>query len=192
MKKLGLIGLVMVGILAQPVDAAVVQGNPRLQRSPSEPTRFPPRYTCPNELQPLTTALLRDLPSYINRLNLRLLPKQSRASYAIATSQPELEPLPLSSSEVKNPKDDNLHQVFFTVLERQYSGKQVSEFQEYHWVFLTQTEEGWQLALMFSRLGVRSSGERKLITPPRESSQSLTAQAIRLWLRDCRAGAIKP
>lgn len=181
----------IVGVLAQPLEAAVVQGNPRLQRPPTETDRFRPRYACPTELQPLTTTLLRDLPSYINRLNQRLLPKQSRASYAIAASQPELEPLPLSSSEVKNPEDDKLHQVFFTVLERQYAGKQVSEFQEYHWLFLAQTEEGWRLALMFSRLGVRSSDNRKLITPPRESSQSLTAQAIRLWLRDCRAGAIK-
>lgn len=192
MNKLGLIGLVILGAgcLLEPAAAVVGQG-PSRRSPPSQERPIRPRSVCPTELQPLAAALLRDLPSYINRLNLRLLPKRGQASYAIAASQPELEPLPVNSSEFNNPNDASLRQVFFTVLERQYTGKQVTEFQEFHWLFLAQTQDGWRIALMFSRIGTSAAGNNSLLTPPRESSQSLTAQAINLWLRDCRAGAVK-
>ncbi|WP_181357650.1 hypothetical protein [Stenomitos frigidus] len=201
-----LTGLGMVGLLAMPIDAATLpsdrlptQPNHPFLQKPSlltpHPSRLPSlltrKFSCPAVLEPLTAALLRDLPGYINRSNFRLASRpKTNPTYAIVASQPDFVPLPADSSEYPSPKDANLHQVFFTVLERQYAGKQVVEFQQFHWLFLTQTADGWQLALLFSRIGSYPS-DRQPVTPPRDSSQSATAEAIRNWLRSCEAGAVK-
>ena len=178
---LGLVSLIPTRLAAQPMIAQAEA--PRAARV---------RVACPTDLETLTTALLRDLPSYINRVSLRTLPRQTGlGSYAVATSRPDLRPLPTISSEYTNPQEDTLHQVFFTVLERQYTGRQPTELQHYHWLFLAQTPTGWRVALMFSRLGPYPSNQQPL-TPPRESSQGITAQAIRSWLNNCQAGAIRP
>lgn len=171
---------------------AYPQAVPPLLAKKTRPDRS--RYTCPAELQPLTQTLLRDLPSYINRLYLRTVGQRAdnALSYALIASQPELTPLPIGSAEYSPPQDENLHQVFFTVLERQYSDHRSTELQHYHWLFLAQTQTGWQVALMFSRLGAYPADRTRVLTPPRDSSQSLTAQAIRTWLRDCQAGAVRP
>jgi hypothetical protein len=136
--------------------------------------------------------MLVDLPAYINRLNRRLVGRKSIDSdvYAIVASQPDLQPIPLNTSESFNPKDPDLYQVFFTVLERQYSSKRVFEWQDYYWLFLTKTDQGWQLALLFSRFGSYPAAEIPL-TQIRDSSQGITGQAIRTWLRDCQAGTIR-
>ncbi len=157
----------------------------------AKPDYIRPRVTCPENVATLTPALLRDLPNYMNRQYLRSLRQRPEGrTYAVLASQPELEPLPTVSDEYDNPVDHNLHQVFFTVLERQYSGQTIAELQHYHWLFLTRTQDGWRIALMFSRLGQFPAGQQP-VTPPVESSQGLTAQAVRAWLRDCQAGAVR-
>lgn len=96
--------------------------------------------------------------------------------------------------------DSSLQQVFFTTLERQYWRNQAVLLQNYHWLFLVQNEDGWYLALLYSSLGRYPSGDAPLPpvagqrapTPPEESSDGIVGQAIRLWLRDCRAGAVFP
>lgn len=188
--KVGLLtSFLLVLVLCLPADADSV---PSLLARKSQPNRG--RYICPMELQPLTQTLLRDLPGYINRLYLRTVGQRADTpmSYALIASQPELTPLPIESAEYSPPQDENLHQVFFTVLERQYSTQSSTALQHYHWLFLARTQTGWQVALMFSRLGSYPADRTKVLTPPRDSSQSLTAQAIRTWLRDCEAGAVKP
>ena len=186
---------------AYPTDSAAqsaTQNSPHTPPPTPHPTLFPlssllsRKFTCPASLEPLTAALLRDLPGYINRSNFRLASRSTtNPTYAVVASQPDFLPLPTDSNEYPNPNDASLHQIFFTVLERQYAGKQVVEFQQFHWLFLTQTADGWQLALLFSRIGSYPS-DRKPITPPRDSSQSATAEAIRNWLRSCESGAVKP
>ena len=205
--RFGIVGVLgIVGLLASSTDATTLSSD-RLPIHPKRPLLYNPtpysllptpptllsrKFTCPTALEPLTTALLRDLPGYINRSNLRLALRQvTNPTYAVVTSQPDFVPLPTDSSEYPSPNDANLHQIFFTVLERQYAGKQVVEFQQFHWLFLTQTADGWQLALLFSRIGSYPS-DRHPLTPPRDSSQSATAEAIRNWLRSCEAGAVKP
>jgi hypothetical protein len=42
---------------------------------------------------------------------------------------------------------------------------------------------------MFSRIGDALANQPP--SPPQDTSQGVIAQAIRLWLRDCRAGAIE-
>jgi hypothetical protein len=170
--------------LPEPVPKATPSPAPRA--TPKVPPRPIPRLVCPTELEPLTQALLRDLPSYINRLSRR--DRVRTGEYAIAASQPELEPLPTGSSEY--PADPSLKQVFFTVLDRQYSQRQVTQFQQFHWLFLARTPSGWRLALLYSRIGSSLTAAQPRLSPPRESSQGVTGQAIRTWLRDCQAGAI--
>jgi len=153
--------------------------------------------TCPADVETLTSQLIRDLPSYANRViqrSRRLNRTVDSFSYVLVAGKPEFAPLSLgpgqyssaaSVADVEPPK-----QVFITTLERQYLGGKAIESQHYHWLFLTQTPGGWRLALMFSRIGSSSPGRSP--TPPRESSKGVIGQAVTLWLRDCRAGAIRP
>jgi len=153
--------------------------------------------TCPADVETLTSQLIRDLPSYANRViqRVRRLNRTVDSfSYVLVAGKPEFAPLSLgpgqyssaaSVADVEPPK-----QVFITTLERQYLGGKAIESQHYHWLFLTQTPSGWRLALMFSRIGSSSPGRSP--TPPRESSKGVIGQAVTLWLRDCRAGAIRP
>jgi hypothetical protein len=155
-----------------------------------------PAIQCPADLTTLTPLLLRDLPSYANRVSQRAYTNFRTADlpgYVILADRPEYKPLSLNpeslNSATASPNDeDQPAQIFFTTLERQYvSGKPVS-LQHYHRVFLVETEKGWQLALMFSTIGNYPADQPP--TPPQDTSQGVIAQAIRLWLRDCRAGSV--
>jgi hypothetical protein len=151
----------------------------------------PRSVACPVMPAPLAELLLRDLPAYQNRVARRTL-QSATETYAIVASSADLTPLPVQSSEVPTTSDRNLHQVFFTTLERQYTHNQLQQWQQHHWLFLAQTDRGWQLALLYSQITPYPSDPSQPLLPARESSQSLTAEAIRIWLRDCNAGAIKP
>ncbi|MEM7797371.1 MAG: hypothetical protein AAF579_23310, partial [Cyanobacteria bacterium P01_C01_bin.118] len=76
-------------------------------------------------------------------------------------------------------------QVFFTTLERQYSGLEATSLNHFHWLFLAPSDEGWEMVFMFS--AVEAAGVQ---VPPRDSSQGSVGQAVRTWLRDCRANAV--
>jgi hypothetical protein len=135
--------------------------------------------------------LLRDLPSYANRVNQRAYTNFRTADvpgYTILADHLEYAPLSLNSEGTLPSLEDQPTQVFFTTLERQYvSGKPVS-LQHYHRLFLVETQDGWQLSLMFSTLGDYPADQPP--TPPQDTSQGVIAQAIRLWLRDCWAGSV--
>ncbi len=172
--------------------------EPAQPSAPSAPRR--PVTACPNDLETLTTGLLRDLPSYANRVAYRNFGKfrqLQRPSTVILASQPDFESLglPSPSSSPAPAAEGGVDQIFLTTLERQYNQVEAVELQHYHWLFLTQAESGWYLAFMFSRLGTYPSAQPltpQLLTPPRDSSNGLMAEAIRLWLRDCRAGSVYP
>ncbi len=155
-----------------------------------------PSLTCPGDVETLTALLIRDVPSYANRVigrSRRLSLRDSTRLYVVLAGRPEFEPLPLSpnSSPSITPTDSEPpQQVFFTTLERQYIGGKAVESQLYHWLFLTETSGGWRLALMFSQFG--SSVRGRPPTPPEESSNGIVGQAVTNWLQDCRAGVIKP
>lgn len=171
------IGLIGLGVLGMG-DGAVAQRSPR--------------YTCPTEVEPLVKLLLRDLPGYANRVSSRLKTTDlGLRSYVVLAGRPEFEPLPLAPQPIANASSppEEPQQVFITTLERQYQGNQFTSLQEYHWLFLTQTDEGWYLALMFTRTGGYPAEQSP--TPPRDSSDGVIAQAIRRWLRDCRMGAVR-
>ncbi|MFQ4139720.1 hypothetical protein PGN35_025750 [Nodosilinea sp. PGN35] len=166
-----------------------------------------PTNPCPNDPQVLATQLLADLPSYANRVSSRNLDLSTAAprpgTTVLVASAPDLTPLDLSQLSPGGSAAGfglepgaELQQVFFTTLERQYWQGQSVSLQHHHWLFLAPTQEGWYMALLFSSLSSYRDGgplpAGRPPTPPQESSDGIVGQAIRLWLRDCRAGAVFP
>ncbi|GAP98242.1 hypothetical protein [Leptolyngbya sp. NIES-2104] len=146
------------------------------------------RIACPTEVEPLVQALLPDLPGYANRITVRSrlgnirLPRNS----VVLAGRPEFAPLSLNSDR---PIDPTLKQAFITTLERETVSGKAIDLQQFHWLFLTRTSEGWQLVLMFTRIGTTTPDQP--ITPPRNSREGAIGQAIQLWLRDCNVRGIR-
>ncbi|PAX58492.1 hypothetical protein CK510_07180 [Brunnivagina elsteri CCALA 953] len=140
---------------------------------------------------------MRDLPSYANRASQRarrLTRRGDTFSYTIAAGKPEFQPLPLNpsttSSDTTKTLSEGIEQVFFTTLERQYTAGKSVELQQFHWLLLTKTGSGWRKVMMFSQIGSFPVTKQPL-SPPRESSNGVVAQAVDVWLRDCQAGSVK-
>jgi hypothetical protein len=148
--------------------------------------------TCPSDLPTLTKQMLEDIPSYTNRVIQRSRPLERTrylSTYVIIAGKPEFEPLPLSNRQYEPTQPDVSEQVFFTTLERRYSNNKAIETQNYHWLFLTKAKDGWRLVEVYTQLGSPDKNDPPV--PPQENSNGAIGQAIRDWLRDCRAGAIK-
>ena len=153
--------------------------------------------SCSNQdLGTLTTQLMRDLPAYFNRATQRArrLDRSVQVySYMLVAGKPDFQPLPLKSWTDEADKSVNekngVEQIFFTTLERQYVKGKAVQLQGFHWLFLTKTESGWRVAMMYSQTG--GYPKQKPPTPPRESSDSAVAQGIKTWLRDCRAETLR-
>ena len=161
---------------------------------PSHPLHPSSPFSCPTDIKLLTAELLRDLPSYANRVSQRIRPLASVniSSSVIAAGSAEFVPLTLGPGERSSTPvltSTEPQQVFFTTLERQYTTRQVVELEQYHWLFLASTSDGWQLATMFSQTS--SYPAVRPPSPPRESSNGVIGQAVRNWLRDCRAGSLR-
>ncbi|WP_292859577.1 hypothetical protein [Nostoc sp. LPT] len=147
-------------------------------------------------LETLTIQLLQKLPSYTNRASQRArrLSRSSQVySYMLVAGRPEFTPLPLNleeySADASKSAASGVEQVFFTTLERQYIDKKAVELQEFHWLLLTKTKNGWQLVMMFSQVG--SYLQQQPLSPPRDSSNGTVAQGVKAWLRDCEAGSLR-
>lgn len=166
---------------------------------------------CPANISDLVPLLLRDLPSYANRVSTRaqVLERSfnprgvviaaaqtaedaevsmSIAAHSLFSTTEERTPISLDQTLDTH----HLIPLFFTTLERQYVDDQAVRLQHYHWAFLSQTTKQevpqWHLALMFSRLGDYPTEQP--VAPPRESRQGSIGQALQLWLRDCNAGSV--
>ncbi|MBF2064289.1 MAG: hypothetical protein IGS39_07685 [Calothrix sp. C42_A2020_038] len=148
------------------------------------------------DLELITTNLLHDLPSYANRATQRarrLTRRGDTFSYMLAAGRPEFNPLPLNpsiTSDIRNTLSEGVEQIFFTTLERQYIAKQAVELQQFHWLLLTNTSDGWRKVMMFTQTGTFPV-TKQAPSPPRDSSDGAVAQAIDTWLRDCQAGSIR-
>ena len=196
--------IALIGLLIWPQQTHAAIDSPKVEDPPAQRPHTPlrPTTTCPKDVESLTTLLIRDLPGYTNRVLQRTvaaLPNNDtdgraryRPSYVLIAGRAEFEPLNLddytltTESEAGGP----LTQVFFTTLSRQYAGLRDRQVQEYHWLFLTQAEDGWRLAFMFSEIDDAQTTRAAL--PPRENSEGSVGKAVKLWLKDCRAGAIYP
>ncbi|NES22000.1 MAG: hypothetical protein F6K41_24530 [Symploca sp. SIO3E6] len=151
---------------------------------------------CPDDVETLASLMVEDLANYANRIiqrNRRLDEAADNSRYIILAGNPEFEPLSLGPGQY-NPKvtlteEEQPKQVFLTTLERQYIGVKALDAQSFHWLFLSQTTDGWRLAMMFTQIG--SSSRESSPMPPQESSNWIIGQAVKLWLRDCRARAVR-
>ncbi len=180
---------------------------------PHDPVYLRPSEACPAEYETLVATLLRDLPQYANLVAGRSFrpslntpapglpaaatpPTPAPVGTMLVASQPDFEPLDLTDRAFGAGLDSesDIRQVFFTTLERQYLSSQVVSLQQFHWLFLVQAEDGWRSVLLYSSLGGDPASPRadQRLTPPQESSQGIVGQAVRLWLRDCRAGTVFP
>ncbi|MEM9543035.1 MAG: hypothetical protein AAGA60_26530 [Cyanobacteria bacterium P01_E01_bin.42] len=144
-----------------------------------------PRDLQTRDLQTVVGLLLEDLPGYANRVIRRSRALGGdRETYIITAGRPEFEPLPLGSTRPVLTSPDAPKQVFFTTLEQSFEEDRAIARENYHWLFLAPTEDGWRMATIFTRYG--SSQKDRPPSPPRETSNGAIGQAVRLWLRDCR------
>lgn len=178
------------------------QGTRKLSASPSQPTQRTDTskeksFCSQQNIETLTTPLLRDLPSFTNRASQRarrLSRKADVYSYMIVAGKPDFTPLPFNSginnTDASKSSDEKVEQIFFTTLERQYIAGKAVQLQEFHWLFLTNTKSGWRMVTMFSQIGSYPVTKQPP-TPPRDSGNGTVAQGINAWLRDCRAGTVR-
>lgn len=158
----------------------------------ASPKRSSTSICSQQNIETLTSNLLRDLPSYANRTTQRarrLSRKADFFSYFIFAGKPNFTPLALnpygmSSSPIES-VDEQIEQVFFTTLERQYIAGKAIELQQFHRLLLTKTNSGWRKVMMFTQTG--NYPVNQPLTPPRESSDGAVGQAVDIWLRDCEA-----
>ena len=147
---------------------------------------------CPSDIETLMDWMLADLPSYANRVTQRAI-RSDRAvnlyNYVLLAGNPEFEPLPLSSLQYESKLPDDTQQVFFTTLERQYTETAAIELQNYYWLFLVKSPDGWRLTLLFAQLADLEGDDLPL--PPQDARNGAIGQGIRLWLKDCRAGVLR-
>lgn len=189
-----LITAVLSIVLFEPVFSRPIYSMPILVADEAK-NSTPKNFTCPNNLPELTALLLKDLPAYSNRIIQRTQNLNQAAgiqNYIITANKAEFEPLTLprlqyDDQDTQNGQDPE--QVFFTVLERQYIQGKIVEIQTYHWLFLTQTNSGWRTVMLFSRLGNVDNNQPP--APPRETSNGIIGRGVQLWLRDCRANAVR-
>ena len=183
-------------LLAGNGDRAIAQLSDAAAMEEATPFLRPPTM-CPTDVEVLSAGLLRDLPSYANRVasrSLGLSEDDMGFGTVLMAGQAEFEPLDISTLTFDSDPTattEDPQQVFFTTLERHYTPRDVVYLEQYHWLFLTEAEDGWHLGLIFSRTAADEATIRPP-TAPRENSDGIIGQAVRLWLRDCRAGAIYP
>ena len=142
--------------------------------------------------------MLPDLPSYANRAISRSRQRENPdpPSSIIVAGQPEFTPLPLGTArstvgtEHSEEREENVRQVFFSTLERVYTPTDAIELQGYHWLFITPTQNGWQLVVMYSVFDSYLASNAP--TPPENTTDGALAQGVRNWLRDCQARNMEP
>jgi hypothetical protein len=148
--------------------------------------------SCPANLSSIAELLVRDLPSYTNRVIQRRRKLSDKLySSILAVGKPDLTPIAIVSREYPSQFPQAAPtQMFITSFERQYTGIKSTDLQQFHWLFLAKTNLGWRLVNIYTRTSTGTRTNDSPITPPIESSRSSIAEAVRLWLNDCYFGNI--
>lgn len=167
--------------------ALILVTNLGLNPSQARNSRSPNGGHCQQPLTELMPPLLDALPSYTNRVMQRSqIGGVPLRTYILIAGNADFDPLPLAQQQWQTEVPDTTKQVFFTTLERSYTDQRAIASQNFYWAFFVQTEQGWQLALLYQQLGGSSPDQPP--SPRRDASTGAIAQGIRLWLRDCQAG----
>mgnify|MGYP001801407741 CR=1 FL=1 len=95
---------------------------------------------CPRDFETLTNLLVRDIPSYTNRIlqsSVADIPDSYRPAYVVTASLPERTPLDITDQVYTTDTDSypQLQQLFFTTLERQYTDLEVTAINHFHWLY---------------------------------------------------------
>ncbi len=148
--------------------------------------------TCPTNIDSLGKLLVRDLPSYTNRVIQRRRKLADKLySSILAVGKPDFTPITIISREYPPQFPQAAPaQIFISSLERQYTGIKSTDLQQFHWLLLAKTNLGWRLVNIYSRISTDTRTNDSPITPAIESSKSTIGEAIRLWLNDCYFGKI--
>jgi hypothetical protein len=141
---------------------------------------------CPTDFSGLSNRLIEDFPNYANRV-LATTQWSANRTYVITAGQGEDEPLDLGSGEYSPSFDEDIKQLFFTSLDRHYGRDRVETTQNFHWLLLAPTEEGYILLQAYSQLGATAT---RAPLPIQDSNDGVLGLAVKSWLRDCNAGAI--
>lgn len=159
-------------------------------------SKIPTNQSCPQNIEALATLLTSNISEYANRVikktNIHSHKLDAFANYIVTVGKPEIEPLPLQPypSSIDNLPDD-VQQIFFTSLERQYPNHQTMiETQSYHWLILTPTQDGWKLVMAFTKFGYPHE-DKFVVSPPRDTTNGIIGQAVKLWLKDCHYGTLR-
>lgn len=193
----GRLGLGILALTFSSIPGVQAQVSGRTDVSPPAEPHLRSEHHCPTDLSALIPPLIRDLPTYANLVASRsqeaLIEQPIPPGSVLLAGNPEFEAINLAERSPRPQPilDETVQQVFFTTLERQYLDLQAVMLQHYHWLFLVPDETGWRLVLLYSSVGSYPD-DGSPPSPARESSHGVIGQAIQLWLRDCRAGAIVP
>lgn len=180
----------------------------------------------PQDLSALVTQLMLDLPSYSNRVIQRASKMgDSTPLYLMLAGQAEISPVSLEAmvddpNRSRLPADganrnvpaEEIYQIFFTTLERQYGLSSVPasstveqllnqaapSFQQFHWLILARHQgettftdaSPWRIISLRSQLTSYPHGDAPL-APARDSRPGPVGQGIVIWLRDWHSGAIR-
>ncbi len=168
----------------------------RTKKSIAEDHNAPKMTSCPQELVSFGNLL----PSHITESGNRVIQNSGKYSrkldffpaYIITASKPEFEPLSFNQFQSeKQTIPDGVKQIFFTSLERQYSNnKTLIQTQNYHWLIMNQTSEGWNLVMAFTRFGY-PQGDKFVVSPARNTTNGVIGQAVKIWLKDCNFGTLR-
>lgn len=148
---------------------------------------------CNEGWENFTQSLTKNIADYGNRIiqSSRIYPNLDKflPTYIVTATIPDTQPLPFNSfasQDFKTSEKQEIKQLFFTTLERQYSHhNRILEAQNFHWLIFTFTPQGWQLVKAMTIFGYPQSQGNFLLSPPRDTTNGIIGQAVNLWLRDC-------
>jgi hypothetical protein len=178
-------------------------------------------HACPSDVETLSAALIRDIPTYTNRVMQRTVAvlrdrpasdtesptgntantnntdtrpsrRAYRPSYVLVAGSLDLEPLDLKDYAFTTPPEAGGP---LTQVFFTTLSRQYSGLQ-----FDEVQEYHWLFLapaddgwwLAFMFSSIDDTDANRSPLPPRENSQGSVGQAVQLWLRDCRAGTIEP
>ncbi len=183
----------MVSVFLSPIPYHLFPTSPGILALVQDVRVSTPAPTCSANLASLSNLLVRDLPSYTNRVIQRRRKLSDRLySSILAVGKPEFTPIEILSREYPPQFPQAApSQVFISTLERQYTGAKFDELQQFHWLFLAKTKVGWRLVNIYTRTSTPSRTSDSPISPAVESSKTSVAEGVRLWLNDCYFGKIR-
>jgi hypothetical protein len=153
--------------------------------------------TCPQDITNLASLLTRDISEYGNRIIQRSRIYSHKLdlfhTYIVTAGKVETKPLAFNQYQPSPGSiPDDVEQIFFTSLERQYSpsNRTIIETQNYHWLIMTKIQDRWKLVMALTKFGYPYQ-DKFITSPPRDTTNGIIGQAVKQWLKDCHYGTLR-